>query len=62
VLYRAPFSAPLVAWVGTANFAGRVEKGTLSQEKLAKILSLLSGTLEIKDFGTVDLVIEVSTE
>eukprot|EP00271_Cylindrocystis_brebissonii_P012925 TRINITY_DN32437_c0_g1_i1.p1 TRINITY_DN32437_c0_g1~~TRINITY_DN32437_c0_g1_i1.p1 ORF type:complete len:724 (-),score=169.85 TRINITY_DN32437_c0_g1_i1:675-2846(-) len=45
-----------------ANFASRVKRGSMTKEKVEKILSLVKGTLEYDDFGSVDMVIEAVIE
>lgn len=43
-----------------ANLEGLVKKGSLTQDKMNKALSLLKGVLDYSEFKHVDMVIEVS--
>lgn len=43
----------------TANIEGLVKKGSLTQDKMKKTLSLLEGVLDYSEFRNVDMVIEV---
>ncbi|XP_038704401.1 glyoxysomal fatty acid beta-oxidation multifunctional protein MFP-a-like [Tripterygium wilfordii] len=45
-----------------ANLQSRVKKGSMSQEKLEKTLSLLKGALDYEGFKDVDMVIEAVIE
>lgn len=45
-----------------ANLQSRVKKGTMTQEKLEKTLSLLTGVLDYESFKGVDMVIEAVIE
>lgn len=42
-----------------ANIQSQAKRGLLSQEKIPSTLALVKGTLDYKDFGDVDIVIEV---
>ncbi|KAJ4823127.1 hypothetical protein Tsubulata_001897 [Turnera subulata] len=42
--------------------ASRVRKGTLSQEKFGRTISLLKGVLDYENFKDVDMVIEAVPE
>ncbi|RWW69915.1 hypothetical protein BHE74_00022447 [Ensete ventricosum] len=44
----------------TANLEGLVKKGSLTQDKMNKALSLLKGALDYSEFKHVDMVIEAS--
>lgn len=46
----------------TANLEGLVKKGSLSQEKMNKALSLVKGALDYSEFKNVDMVIEVALQ
>lgn len=43
-----------------ANFASRIRKGTLSEERVQKMIGLITPTISYDEFKTVDLVIEVN--
>lgn len=43
----------------SANLQSRVKKGSMTQEKFEKTLSLLQGALDYESFRDVDMVIEV---
>ncbi|KAG6555757.1 hypothetical protein Mapa_002997 [Marchantia paleacea] len=45
-----------------ANLQSRVKKGKMTEEKMAKTLSLVKGVLDYNDFKTVDVVIEAVIE
>ncbi|KAL2631673.1 hypothetical protein R1flu_016359 [Riccia fluitans] len=44
------------------NLENRAKKGALTQQKLQSAISLVRGTLDYKDFGNVDLVVEAAFE
>lgn len=39
-----------------ANLVSRVKKGKMAQEAADKVFSLVKGTLDYDDFGSVDMV------
>ncbi|BBN10760.1 enoyl-CoA hydratase/3-hydroxyacyl-CoA dehydrogenase [Marchantia polymorpha subsp. ruderalis] len=45
-----------------ANIQSQAKRGLLSQEKIPSTLALVKGTLDYKDFGDVDIVIEAVYE
>ncbi|KAJ4849293.1 hypothetical protein Tsubulata_021565 [Turnera subulata] len=45
-----------------ASLQSRVDKGTISQKKVAEILFLLEGVIDYRRFGDLDMVIEAVTE
>ncbi|KAL3675300.1 hypothetical protein R1sor_025248 [Riccia sorocarpa] len=45
-----------------ANLESRAKKGGLTQQKLQSAIALVKGTLDYRDFGNVDLVMEAAFE
>ncbi|KAL3689546.1 hypothetical protein R1sor_015855 [Riccia sorocarpa] len=45
-----------------ANLENRAKKSGWTQQKLQKVIALVKGTLDYKDFGNVDLVMEAAFE